>query len=57
MNRSLRKIVVAATSLTAAVVLPVSMATPASADSTGPDPVKTVQDLYCGFDANPFCQL
>jgi hypothetical protein len=53
---SLRKIVVAATSLSVAVVLPISMATPASAATTENDPVQTVKDLYCGFDANPICQ-
>ena len=56
MNRSLRKIVVAAVSLSVAVVLPMSMTTPASAAIPPPDPVKTVKDLYCGFDANPVCQ-
>lgn len=58
MNLSLRKIVVAATSLSVAVVLPISMATSASAATTEKDPVQTVKDLVlgCGFDANPFCQ-
>lgn len=57
MNRSLRTVAVAATSLFVAVVIPMSMATPASAATTNPDPVQTVQDIYCGFDANQFCQL
>lgn len=55
MNPSLRKIVVAAASLSVAAVLPISMATPASATTTD-DPVQTVIDSYCHYDFNVLCQ-
>lgn len=62
MHRSVRRMAAAAASVTAAVVIPISLATPANAAGAGDIPppnvmetVKTVQQYYCGWDFTPFC--